>query len=141
MDKLFTGLELSNYKTRDILKSFREDLKPPKVYLTFRYTRKRKIVFYFLSVKVDGKTKDLLGKEAIKDSDGNQTFLIGQYKKGQELEISFGVLPIVKVPKAIALIGQTNPQKAYQVDPSTPGKTNTLERGVNWEKSIKYKVQ
>jgi len=99
------------------------------------------MVFYHLSVKIDGSTKDLLEKNAIKGSDGNQTFFIGEFKKGEEIEISYGVLPITEVPEAIALIGQTNPQEAYQVDPAIPGKTKSLERSVNWENTIKYKIK
>lgn len=141
MEKLFQNLELDTFSKTKILSSFLDDLKKPTVYLTFRYTTKRKMVFYYLSVKSDGKTKDLLSKNAIKDSDGNQTFLIGQFKKGKEIEISFGVLPIVKIAKAVALVGQTNPNKAYQVDPDIPGKTKLLEKNERWEKTIKYKIQ
>lgn len=141
MNKLFRKLNLNQISPNGILESLAEDLELPSVYLTFRYTSRRKVVFYSLNVKVDGKNKDLLGESGVKGSDGNQTFFIGQFKKGQEIEISYGILPLTKVPKAIALIGQMNPTKAYQVDPAIPGKTKLLERGTKWENTIKYKIQ
>ncbi|RPG36179.1 MAG: hypothetical protein CBB72_004830 [Muricauda sp. TMED12] len=139
--ELFAELDIDNFNEEAILESITEAFSKPKVYISFKYTKKRKVIFYHLQVKVAKTTKDLLQGTAVKDSDGSQTFFIGEFSKNTEIEIKFGIIGFTTVPKAVALIAQTNPEIGYQVDPKTPGETKSIDRDEKWEGKFKYKVQ
>lgn len=139
--KLYEKLDIENFDGTLISQLLSQQLSIPKVYFSFKYSKGRKVIFYNLQLKVNGKSTDLLKGTAVKDSDGEQTFYIGQFKKGAEIEIKYGVIGFTKVPKAIALIAQTNPNLGFQVDPKKPGDVKTIERDEKWEGSTKYKVQ
>ncbi len=114
------------------------------VYLSFKFTKRRLLVIYKLFIKVnDGKTKNVLSDgKALKASNGNETILLGKYKKGDKLEVNFEILGITKVPKIIALISQDIPLVINQVLPKQVGKPHTIERGTPpWKGTFKYQIQ
>ena len=90
--ELFAELDIDNFNEEAILESITEAFSKPKVYISFKYTKKRKVIFYHLQVKVAKTTKDLLQGTAVKDSDGSQTFFIGEFSKNTEIEIKFGII-------------------------------------------------
>lgn len=139
--KLYNELDIDNFSEAFIKELLSHQLSIPKIYFSFKYSKGRKVIFYNLQLKVAGKSRDLLKGTAVKDSDGEQTFYIGQFQKDTEIEIKYGVIGFTKVPKAIALIAQTSPNIGFQVDPKTSGETKTIERAEKWEGKIKYKVQ
>lgn len=139
--KLYEKLDIENFDEDFISELLINQLSIPKIYFSFKYSKGRKVIFYNLQLKVTGKSRDLLKGTAVKDSDGEQTFYVGQFQKGTEIEIKYGVIGFTKVPKAIALVAQTNPNLGFQVDPKTPGEVKTIERDEKWEGKIKYKIQ
>ena len=142
MAKLFNELNLDDFDQSALTQMFVDDLRnTSKVFLTFKYTKGRKIVIYELTLNTSEINLDILQGKAVKDDDGSQTFELGSFKKGTKLKISFGVLAFTPVPKAIAIVAQTNPDDAIQVDPKQPGKTKKLERSELWEKDFQYTVR
>lgn len=142
MGKLFKNLDLEKINESKIEKQFIKDLSNSLLRLTFRYTEKKKAVFYKLHLKVGDANKiDLLKGTAVKDMDGSQTFNLGVYPKGTKVQIDFGVFAYTKIPKAIAILSQTNPQIAFQAAPVGVGKTKSIDSGTKWTGTIKYKVQ
>ena len=126
--KLYNELDIDNFSEAFIKELLSHQLSIPKIYFSFKYSKGRKVIFYNLQLKVAGKSRDLLKGTAVKDSDGEQTFYIGQFQKDTEIEIKYGVIGFTKVPKAIALIAQTSPNIGFQVDPKTSGETKKKEK-------------
>lgn len=141
MKHLFKSLRLESFDEQDIIKVLTEDLNKSEVSLTFRWTNKRNIVFYKLHLKQNGKTVDLLKGTSLNESSGTYTFNIGSFDNNLELEISFGLLALVSIPKLIVILTQTNPTVGYQASPKDPGTTNKIESGSRLEETLKYKVQ
>jgi hypothetical protein len=149
MKQLFKNLNLDNFRIEDISKSIQEDAatsiqennSQSDVNLTFKWTENRNILFYMLHLKVNNKSVDLLNGASINDATGNHTFFIGSFDNNTEIEISFGILALVSIPKIIALMSQTNPIVGFQASPKDPGKTNKIESGDKLEETFKYKVQ
>jgi hypothetical protein len=141
MRHLFKSLSLKNFNEQDIIKTFTEDLNKSEVSLTFRWTNKRNAVFYKLHLKQNGKTIDLLNGTSLNDASGTRTFYIGSFDDNLEIEISYGLLALVSIPKLIVLLTQTNPTVGFQASPKDPGTTNKIDSGSRLEETIKFKIQ
>lgn len=141
MRHLFKSLSLENFNEQDIITTLIEDLNKSEVSLTFRWTSKRNIVFYKLHLKQNGKTVDLLNGSSLNESSGTYTFHIGSFDDNVELEISYGLLALVSIPKLIVILTQTNPTIGFQASPKDPGTTNKIDSGNRLEETIKYKIQ
>jgi len=141
MKHLFQNLNIKRFTSEDIKNIFEEDINKSDVNLTFKWTPSRQIIFYKLHLNVSGQTIDLLNGSSVNTEIGTNTFNIGTYDDSVDLEINYGILALVAVPRIISLLSQTNPTAAYQVSPKDPGKTNKIESGDKFEESIKYKVQ
>lgn len=141
MKHLFKTLSLDNFNEQDIITTLTEDLNKSEVNLTFRWTNKRNIVFYKLHLKQNGKTVDLLNGSSLNESSGTYTFHIGSFDNNAEIEISFGLLALVSIPKLILILTQTNPTVGFQASPKDPGTTNKIDSGNRLEETIKYKIQ
>lgn len=141
MRHLFKSLSLENFNEQDIIKTFTKDLNKSEVSLTFRWTNKRNIVFYKLHVKQNGKTVDLLNGSSLNESSGTYTFHIGIFDDNVEIEISYGLLALVSIPKLIVILTQTNPTVGFQVSPKVSGTANKIDSGNRLEEIIKYKIQ
>lgn len=141
MRHLFKTLSLEDFSAQDIIKTLTEDLNKSEVSLTFRWTNKRNIVFYKLHLKQNGKTADLLNGSSLNQSDGTYTFHIGSFDDNIEIEISFGVLALISIPKLIVILTQTNPTVGFQSSPKDPGTTNKIDSGDRLEETVKYTIQ
>ncbi len=141
MRQLFKSLNLGNFNEQDIIKTLTEDLNKSEVSLTFRWTNKRNILFYKLQLIQNGKLINLLNGASLNESSGTYTFHVGSFQSNEELEISYGLLPLVSIPKLIVILTQTNPTIAFQASPKDPGTTNKVESGIRFTEIIKYKVQ
>src|SRR5690606_4980790 len=100
---------LEHFSKQDIISTLNEELNKSEVSLTFRWTNKRNIVFYKLHLKQDGKTVNLLNGSSLNEQSGTYTFHIGSFNDNVELEISYGFLALVSIPKLIVILTQTNP--------------------------------
>ena len=141
MRHLFKSLSLANFNEQDIISTLTEDLNKSEVNLTFRWTNKRNIVFYKLHLKQNGKTVDLLSGSSLNESSGTYTFHIGIFDDNVELELSYGLLALVSIPKLIVILTQTNPTVGFQASPKDPGTTNKIDSGNRLEDTFKYKIQ
>lgn len=140
MKHLFKTLRLENFNEQDIISVLTEDLNKSEIGLTFRWSNKKNIVFYKLHLKHKGKTTDLLKGTSINESNGAHTFNFGTFENNEEIEISYGILALVTIPKLIVILTQTNPTIGFQASPKDPGTTNKIDSGNKLEETIKYKV-
>lgn len=141
MRHLFENLSLENFSNEDIISILTADLNTSEVSLTFKWTNDKNIVFYKLHLKNNGKTVDLLNGTSLNESSGTFTFHIGNFSDNSEIEISFGMLALVTIPKLIVILTQTNPTLGFQASPKDPGAANKIDSGNRLEETIKYKVQ
>ena len=141
MKHLFKSLSLENFNEQDIITTLTEDLNKSEVSLTFRWTNKRNIILYKLHLKQNGKTINLLNGASLNEPSGTYTFHIGSFDENVELEISYGLLALVSIPKLIVILTQTNPTIGFQASPKDPGTTNKIDSGNRLEETIKYKIQ
>lgn len=141
MKHLFKNLSLDNLNGQDIISALTEDLNKSDVSLTFRWTSKKNLLFYKLHLKQNGKTVNVLGPNSINNSSGTYTFYIGSFDDNADIEISFGVLALVTVPKLIIILTQTNPTIGFQASPKDPSISHKIESGNKLEETIKYKAQ
>lgn len=141
MRHLFKSLNLENFNEQDIFTTLTEDLNKSEVNLTFRWTNKRSIVLYKLHLKQNGKTIDLLSGSSLNESSGTYTFHIGSFDNNVELELSYGLLALMSIPKLIIILTQTNPTVGFQASPKDPGTTNRIDSGNRLEETIKYRIQ
>ncbi|MDC8004270.1 hypothetical protein POV27_09425 [Aureisphaera galaxeae] len=140
---IFRNLDLNNFDQTSLDLLVNENLITSSVYLSFSFTKRRKIVLYQLYVKVDGKTRNLLSDgKAIKSSNGNLVIQLGEFEPNKDLEIKFEILGVTAVPNIVAVIYQNNQKKATQVLPKKIGDTQKIERGTPPLKgNIKYNVK
>ena len=141
MKHLFKNLNINNFDVDDIASSLQEDMSKSDVSLTFKWTKNKNLLFYKLHLKASGKTVDLLKGLSMNNSEGAFTFFIGSFDNDMDIEINYGILALVSIPKCIVLLSQTNPTGAFQVSPKVPGSTNSIDSGKKLEDTIKYKVK
>lgn len=140
MKLLFRELNLNSFTVFDIEAHVLKDNEKSDVNLTFRWTPRRYILFYKLSLKIGGNTINLLDS-SIETFKGGYTFFIGSFENEIDIEISYGIFAITAVPKIITLLTQSNPEVGFQASPKDPGTTNKIDSGNRFEETIKYRIQ
>jgi len=140
MKRLFQTLNLNGFTASDIEENTLFDNEKSDVYLTFRWTSRRKILFYKFHLKVNGNSTNLIDS-SVETSDGDHTFFVGSFENGVEIEVSYGGFALTSIPKIVALLTQTNPQVGFQASPKDPGTTHKIDSGNKFEETIKYRIQ
>ncbi len=133
---LFENTSVSSKKLNEKIVAV---LSGKQVYFTVKWTEDAPLLLYAVNYKVNGRGWiDALNGEAIKDTDGDITILIGSFYRGDEIEIAFGMKAFYDIPRCIILISQTNPDELLIKKPETGYKR--IDDYDSWEDSISTEV-
>jgi hypothetical protein len=95
------------------------------------------VILYKLHLECNGVRKNCL-TQTVNDTDGEITLYLGGYGVGQHIKISFGVYPLVDVPKAKTfLIGDST---ILKTNPSHPDEFQKLEVTKVWDSTIEADI-
>ncbi|MBS1507713.1 MAG: hypothetical protein JSS79_13815 [Bacteroidetes bacterium] len=134
--KLFQKIKVTDKLLEDKIVS---TLGQRQVYFVLKWTKDAPLLLYQLHYKVGSTTKDGLNGQAIKDTDGDISILLGSFNPGDSIKISFGVKPFSDIPQALVTIPQTNPIQVIGRSPENDSKS--LDSFVDWEDNLTVTVK
>jgi hypothetical protein len=141
--KALARMEFDEFSPQTIQNAAEADLaNTSTVKLEFKWTPNSKLIFYVLHYRLkDGEWQDALKGVSVKDNDGYAEFYLGSFSHGADIEVRFSVFAMTAVPKAFAVITQTNPIYSQQASPRGTIIPKKIDSGDKWEDQFKYTIK